>query len=187
MTNKIGKVRTLVIPAVLTFFTFIVFKFICFVGYVPTSSMEPTLKTGSYIIGTRVFDDLQKGDIVVFNTHIKGTNGDRHYVKRIIALEGDTVEIKADETGAYYIYVNDVKLEEEYLSEGIVNAREVDAHGKITVPPGKFYYCGDNRLNSADSRSSQQFGSYEDIVGRVIFKYNPEEGVLKDLEPVKRP
>lgn len=150
------------------------------------TSMEQTLHDGDAMILYKQ-GQYKVGDIVVFNTHIKGTNGDRHYVKRIIALEGDTVEIKADETGAYYIYVNDVKLEEEYLSEGIVNARELDAHGKITVPPGKFYYCGDNRLNSADSRSSQQFGSYEDIVGRVIFKYNPEEGVLKDLEPVKRP
>lgn len=54
-------------------------------GYVPTSSMEPTLETGSLILGLRLFDELNTGDIIVFR------HDSSYLVKRIAACEGDTL------------------------------------------------------------------------------------------------
>ena len=144
MTNRIGKVRTLVIPAVLTFFTFIVFKYICFVGYVPTSSMEPTLKTGSYIIGTRVFDDLQKGDIVVFK------KDGLLLVKRIYGCPGDVI----DRSGLKYMNHSPIPIFEEPL---------------ITVPEDQYFLLGDNSDDSWDSRYwDKPFIRSEDIVAKLL-------------------
>ena len=47
-------------------FLLLVFRFVLFLGYVPSSSMEPSLQAGSYILALRVFDEPKKGDVVVF-------------------------------------------------------------------------------------------------------------------------
>ena len=62
-------------------------KFVFFFGYVPSDSMEPTLKTGSFILGTRMFGELQHGDIVVLE------HENRLLVKRIAGVPGDVVII----------------------------------------------------------------------------------------------
>ena len=53
------------------------------------------------------------------------------------------------------------------------------------MPEGKFYFCGDNRLNSLDSRGGM-LGDMDSILGRVILKYDADAGLLKDLSVVKR-
>lgn len=64
----------------------ILFRFVFLLGYVPTASMEPALKTGSLLLGVRVWGDIQKGDIIVFQ-HNK-----EYLVKRVEAVEGDLIE-----------------------------------------------------------------------------------------------
>lgn len=166
---------------------------ICVVGaYFLSNWMFDTIKvSGPSMEGTVHNEDLvvlfkqgnyRYGDIVVFNTHIQSSDGEQHYIKRIIALPGDTVEIKKDGS-AYFIFVNDVKLEEEYLGSSI-RARSVDVHEKITVPEGKFYFCGDNRSNSSDSRGGF-LGNIDDILGRVILKHTAES-FFDELQVVKR-
>ncbi len=148
------------------------------------SSMETTIHDHDDVILYKQ-GNYKRGDIVVFNTKITNSAGkDTYYIKRIIALPGDTVEIKKNGNG-YFIFVNDVQLEESYL-EGRVKARESDVHAKITVGEGEFYFCGDNRLDSSDSRTSF-LGKLDNILGRVILKYDADAGFLKDLEVVKRP
>ena len=88
-------------------------------------------------------------------------------------------------TGEYGIYVNGELLEEDYLGEGIPSARPYEATGVMTVPEGKFYFCGDNRLNSEDSRAGF-LGDLDAIVGRVVAKYSKSAGI-KDISLVKRP
>lgn len=146
------------------------------------TSMIETIQDGDNVILYKQ-GKYRYGDIVVFNTHVQTETGETHYIKRIIAFEGDTVEIKKDGAG-YFVYVNDVKLDEEYLG-GQIRARESDAHAKLVVPEGCFYFLGDNRLNSLDSRSGIM-GELDSILGRVILKYNGEEGFLSDLTTVKR-
>ena len=74
------------IPFFIMAITLILFKVVFLFGYVPTESMEPTLKKDSYIVGTRIYSRLGVGDIIIF--HHDGTL----LVKRIAAEEGKQVE-----------------------------------------------------------------------------------------------
>ena len=79
------KIRPFIIPVVITLAVVILFHSIFFLGYVPTESMEPTLKTGSLILGLRCFDELQNGDIIIFR------HDGSYLVKRIAESAGETV------------------------------------------------------------------------------------------------
>ena len=143
MKNRIGKVRNWVIPVLLTFFTFTVFKYYYFVGYVPTSSMEPTLKTGSYIIGKRVFDDLKKGDIIVFR------KDGLLLVKRIYGCPGDVI----DRSELRYMNDTPIPIFEEPV---------------ITVPENQYFLLGDNADDSWDSRYWEEpFVSVRNIIANL--------------------
>ena len=80
------KIRPFIIPVAISLTVVILFHSIFFLGYVPTESMEPTLKTGSLILGFRCFDDLQNGDIIIFR------HDGSYLVKRIAARGGERVE-----------------------------------------------------------------------------------------------
>ena len=74
------------IPFLIMALTLILFKAVFLLGYVPTESMEPTLKKDSYIVGTRIFSKLEIGDIIIFY------HDGKLLVKRIAAAEGEPVE-----------------------------------------------------------------------------------------------
>lgn len=124
-------------------------------------SMEPNLHNGEYVLIDKVSYLLhapERGDVVVFTP----PNENRDYIKRVIGLPGDTVQI----TGGQ-VYVNGVVLDEPYL-KGMVN-NDMPAH---VVEEGRFFVLGDNRNNSSDSRA---FGSItpQSIVGRAWLVYWP--------------
>ena len=79
------KIRPFIIPIIVTMIVVLLFHYIFILGYVPTSSMEPTLETGSLILGIRHFDELKTGDIIIFR------HDSSYLVKRIAACEGDTL------------------------------------------------------------------------------------------------
>ena len=81
------KYKWLIIPVFVATIVVVLMKTVFFIGYVPTSSMEPTLKKGSLIFGTRIFDDLETGDIIVF------TKDGTVMVKRIAAIAGETITV----------------------------------------------------------------------------------------------
>ena len=78
----------LIIPVFVATLTVVLMKTVFFLGYVPTCSMEPTLKKGSLIFGIRIFDKLETGDIIVFK------KDGQVMVKRIAAVAGDTVMVE---------------------------------------------------------------------------------------------
>lgn len=82
------KIRPFIIPIIVTLIVVVLFHTIFMLGYVPTESMEPTLKKGSVIVGSRLLGELDVGDIAVFRHEGK------LLVKRIAAIEGDMVEHK---------------------------------------------------------------------------------------------
>lgn len=88
MKKRISTICGLAIPIGIAVAVIILFQTVLMLGYVPTESMEPTLDTGSMILGIRKFGELQKGDIVVFK--FDGS----YLVKRIAAVEGDVIEHK---------------------------------------------------------------------------------------------
>ena len=79
------KIHPFIIPIIVTLIVVLLFRYIFMLGYVPTSSMEPTLETGSLILGLRLFDELETGDIIIFR------HDSSYLVKRIAACEGDTL------------------------------------------------------------------------------------------------
>ena len=81
------KRRRVIIPALCLAIVFIAFRLFLFIGYVPSTSMEPTLKAGSVILGLRWHGELKNGDIIIFR------RGDSLLVKRIAASQGDTISI----------------------------------------------------------------------------------------------
>lgn len=124
------------------------------------SSMEPNLHDGEYVIIDKVSYMLhgpERGDVIVF-----ARPGERDYIKRVIGLPGDTVEIRSGQ-----VYVNGIALEEPYINQPVrqdVAARQVEA--------GRYFVLGDNRNNSSDSRVIGTVPA-ADIVGRAWFVYWP--------------
>ena len=94
-------VRLSLLPMTISLLILILFRFVFLLGYVPTASMEPALKTGSLLLGVRVWGDIQKGDIIVFR-HNK-----EYLVKRVEAVEGDLIESNGENLvvpeGGFYV------------------------------------------------------------------------------------
>jgi signal peptidase I len=125
------------------------------------SSMEPTLKSGEFVVVNRLAYKLgepELRDVVVF--HFPGDPG-LEYIKRVVGLPGDTIRI-AD--GA--VYVNDQALNEPYI------AAQPRYSGSWNVPEGHLFVLGDNRNNSSDSHN---WGSVpmENVIGEAFFVYWP--------------
>ncbi len=123
-------------------------------------SMEPTFEEGQRLVISKVVYKLhepERGDIIVFHPpNNKGTE----YIKRIIALPGESVEIKE---GIVYIHTKDntFPLDEPYIKE----PPRRNFQGK-TVPPDEYFVLGDNRNNSNDSRNDWTVES-DGIIGKA--------------------
>ena len=126
-------------------------------------SMRETLQDGDRLFVT-VLDvkmhGVERGDVVI--CHYPNSNA--NYVKRVVALGGDTIEVRDGDT-----YLNGEKLEEDYIVH-----RSTADYGPLTVPEGTVFVMGDNRSNSRDSRSGSVGPLGENmIVGRVRFRWWP--------------
>ena len=89
--------KRFIIPGLILLVIVLAFKYVLFIGYVPSESMEPTLKAGSYIIGSRIYGELKTGDIIIFE------HDGKMLVKRIAATEGERIT----ENGFTYIVSED--------------------------------------------------------------------------------
>ena len=150
---------------------------------IPSSSMEPTLhcarpgqgceaRLSDRVLANRFiyhFRDPRRGEIVVFNTpkaaqRMCGASGT--FVKRLIGLPGDTVT----ERGDGVVYVNGKRLNEPYIK---ADRRARDSTtGSWPVPKGEYFFMGDNRGESCDSR---RWGSVprKNLIGKVFATYWP--------------
>ena len=128
------KIRSFIIPVAITLTVVILFHSIFFLGYVPTESMEPTLKTGSLILGLRCCDDLQNGVIIIFR------HDGSYLVKRIAACEGDSLihqetEVTVPENCFYVLGDNtDSSHDSRYWENPFVSYEDVMA--KLLLPVG---------------------------------------------------
>ncbi len=144
---------------------------------VPTGSMEPTIHEKSRMIGSRLaylFSEPKRKDIIIFRFP---DNLKENYVKRVIGLPGEYVEIRNG-----IVYINDEPLEEDYTyydNNGIVDLKGDFA--KTLVPEGCYFVLGDNRNNSHDSRTwkTTHFVRENLILGKAMFSYYPDIYWLK--------
>ncbi|HYI14056.1 MAG TPA: signal peptidase I [Thermomicrobiales bacterium] len=132
-------------------------------------SMSPTLHDGGRVIlnGAYRFQSAGYGDVVVFNPPY---DSDKPYIKRIVGLAGDTIDIH---DGG--VYRNGDLLDEPYLDGTETTCFHVP-HCSLTIPEGMIYVLGDNRPNSSDSRV---FGPVEKdaVLGEVLFSFWPLDDI----------
>lgn len=86
MKKIIKKYSGWLVPILIALLVYCLLKYVFLFGFVPTASMEPTLESGSYILGLRIYDSHEVGDIVIFE------HDGQLLVKRIAAVGGDTIE-----------------------------------------------------------------------------------------------
>ena len=154
---------------------------------IPSGSMENTLLIGDHLIMSRVGYDAgvpftnihvplwrnpKRQQIVIFKPPFAPDQPD--YVKRVIGLPGDTVEIH---DGA--VWINGQRLSENYT---LGRTEPYDFHGPYKVPPGSYFVMGDNRSNSYDSRFWGPVPR-NDIIGTPVMIYMSLDAPPNAWEP----
>lgn len=159
----------------------VVWLVITFVGQrteVEGASMENTLHNGDNLIVDKLsyrFHDPERFDIIVFPFQFQDNT---YYIKRIIGLPGETVQIMDDGS----IYINGEKLEENYGMEVIKPETIGRAAEPIELGDDEYFVMGDNRNNSSDSRTDMVGNiTRENIIGKAWLRIWPvsDFGVLQ--------
>lgn len=145
MRKEIWKrVKPWCVPLGLTLLFYGLLRFVLFIGYVPTASMEPTLPQESFILGSRIYDEPKVGDIIVFE------KDGALLVKRIAAGPGDQVD----------------RSQLQYMATVMIPVWDDPV---ITVPEGSYFVLGDNTQNSWDSRYWEDpFITHQQIVAMLF-------------------
>ena len=136
---------------------------------VEQQSMQATLQPNQHLLIDKLtprFDDYSRGDIIVFHPPPDAGEGDTPYIKRVIAVGGEHVQIKR---GA--VWVNGVKLDEPYVNKD----GDTEADGDQTtwdVPIGSLFVLGDHRSQSTDSRAFG-FVPVDSVIGRAWLRFWP--------------
>lgn len=205
---------------------FVLNTFIIANSKVPTGSMEPTIMSHDRVIGSRLhytFGEPERGDISIFKfgwicNRCKRAMGEAaapdicpycgeeitrpktlYYVKRVIGMPGDKIEIKAEgsvkaselneippgivndpgedpELITAAVYVNGEKIDESYLAEAMLYTGDME----FEVPEGCYFFLGDNRNNSKDARFwNNPYIEEDKIIAKVMFRYFPKPSMLK--------
>lgn len=129
------------------------------------SSMLPTLVNSDKVIVTNLFYEPKDGDVVVIS---HGADYDKPLIKRVIATEGQTLNIDFEKNE---VYVDGVLIQEDYIQGVTIPG---DAEIPSVIPKGKVFVMGDNRTDSYDSRyNAIGLIDEESIVGKASFVILP--------------
>ncbi len=167
------------------FIVLLMFTFVLKIATVDGSSMEPTLSEDDRLIVAELAYQPKCGDIVIINSNnsylfsdesetevVEGKGLGKRIVKRVIADEGQTVDIDF-ELGKVYIDGN--QIYESYIAD-LTTKDEGAFEYPVTVPEGYVFVMGDNRLWSKDSRHPEiGFVKAEDVEGHVVLRISPFE------------
>ncbi|WP_182200653.1 signal peptidase I [Paraliobacillus salinarum] len=168
MRELFSWLKAIVIALVIVF---VVREFLVTPSIVKGESMLPTLQDGDRIMISKV-TPIDRFDEIAF----QAPDAEENYVKRVIGLPGDSIEMKDDT-----LYINGTAYQEEYLSDHkeavfgnsfTENFTLKQITGEMTVPDGYLFVLGDNRPVSRDSR---RFGFIDEdsVIGDVVFRIWP--------------
>lgn len=121
----------------------ILFQTVFMLSLIPSSSMKPTIEVNNVVFSTRYDvdeEDIERFDILVF---IPPDNPDITYIKRVIGLPGETIEVKGGK-----VYADGIELDDSFIN----GSQNQVGDGVYEVPEGYYFFLGDNRNNSKDSR-----------------------------------
>lgn len=150
-----------------------IYLFVAQFHKVQGNSMVPTLHTGDYLITEKLsyrFRNPKSGEIVVLKNP---RNESEDFIKRIIAVPGDTIKILNNT-----VYLNDQPLQEGYLPPSTLtrSGAFLTEGSLIKVASNQYFVFGDNREHSSDSR---EWGpvTKEEIIGKAFFRYFPPQNL----------
>lgn len=159
-----------------------IFTFVIRMMGVDGHSMLNTLQHGDrlLVVNSMLYHDYQYGDIVILRKN--GVFDDDPIVKRVIAVEGQTVDIDFAEG---IVYVDGEALEEDYIREPTYTAEGTEC--PLTVPEGSIFVMGDNRNGSSDSRD-YRLGTVDTryVIGKAAFLIFPGPDYETEKRDFKR-
>ncbi|MDR1017263.1 MAG: signal peptidase I [Lachnospiraceae bacterium] len=167
--------------AIIIAISFLIVKFVGMRTTVSGSSMNNTLYNGDQLIINKIGYRLHKPerfDIIVFPYQYKK---DTYYIKRVIGLPGETVQIKEVDGNGYYVFINGKQLKSDVYGREVMNMPGL-AENPIKLGEDEYFVLGDNRNNSEDSRFPDVAEiKGKDIVGKAFFRIYP----FKDFGLIK--
>ena len=149
--------------------TVILSRTVLMLNFIPSGSMEGTIRTGDFVLGTR-YDigegDIERYDILVFALP---DEPDTVYIKRVIGLPGETVVV-CDGS----VYADGVRLDDSFVK----NPMNTKGDGTYVVPDGCYFVMGDNRNQSDDSRIwTEKYVPVENVEGKAKFIIFPFKNI----------
>ncbi len=190
--RRSGIRETAILLAIALVLALLIKAFLVQAFYIPSASMEPTLRAGDRVLVNELAyrSSLpRRGDVIVFRSPTEkddsnpaaafwhwltagvgfGSAGRTDYIKRVIGLPGDLVEITSG-----IVLVNGERLDEPYLSP----VKDLGSYGPYHVPQGYLFVLGDNRTDSGDSRWGPHGGGLgyipiDHVIGRAFVKVWP--------------
>jgi signal peptidase I len=145
---------------------------------VEQESMLTTLWPDQHLLIDKLtprFDDYSRGDIVVFHPPARANGDGTPFIKRVIGVAGDHVEVRDDA-----VFVNGVRLDEPYVAGYPTEPQGRSDSASWDVPAGSLFVMGDHRDQSIDSRSFG-FVSVDQVIGRAVLRFWPIDtlGILQ--------
>ncbi len=149
-------------------------QFVAEARFIPSGSMKPTLQIDDRLVIEKIsyrFNPPKRGDVIVFQApqaalDLVGSTRKDAYIKRVIGLPGDTVEVKEGQ-----VFIGGNALEEDYIQ-----APPAYTWGPETVPEGEYLVLGDNRNSSSDGHE-WGFLPRENIIGRAVVRFWPPQRI----------
>lgn len=142
--NMFGSMwKILLVYSVIALIVVVLFSTVFMLTWIPSESMESTLRVGDAVLSSRQHlktEDISRYDIIIFTPPF---DEDSLYIKRVIGLPGETIEVKNGK-----VYADGVELDNSFTN----GPQNRNADGTWVVPEDSYFVLGDNRNNSADSR-----------------------------------
>lgn len=139
----------------------LLFKTVLMLNLIPSGSMESTIMTGDIVVSSRNVKNIERYDILIFTPPFEG--GEKMtYIKRVIGLPGETITVKDGK-----VYADGVELDNSFTN----GPQNRNGDGEWIVPEGCYFFLGDNRNNSKDSRfwGDDPFVPIENIQAKAEF------------------